>query len=180
MNINLNHIKKMDFVVAKKKLISLEERLAKNEFEYTELNKIYMETHKKINLCENTKIILLKEIKKLEEFIETENIFKSLVQGVEAFDTLTEAELTVISKGMDKSDYRDFVRKDVNPHRLKDLEQLIKNVIEFKKLYPGWILHRMAPSGKYDTLPPKIFYKFTYKSPHGHYMSYDGFELSSS
>jgi hypothetical protein len=108
----------MDFVVAKKKLISLEERLAKNEFEYTELNKIYMETHKKINLCENTKIILLKEIKKLEEIIETENIFKSLVQGVEGFDTLTEAELNVISKGMDKSDYRDFVRKDVNPHRL--------------------------------------------------------------
>jgi hypothetical protein len=73
---------------------------------------------------------------------------------------------------MDKTDYR----KNGNYPRWYDLERLVNEVIVFKKLYPGWILESLARGGQYDTLPPQTFYRYTYKSPHGHYMSMGGIE----
>ena len=82
-----------------------------------------------------------------------------------------------------KTNYRDMeivkIRNEDIP-RYIDLERLVKEVIEFKKIYPGWVLDRIQKSGQYDTLPPQSFYKFTYKSPQGHYMSHGGIELLSS
>ena len=46
----------------------------------------------------------------------------------------------------------------------------------FKKLYPDWILESLTRGGQYDTLPPQTFYRYTYKTPHGHYMSMGGIE----
>ncbi len=79
------------------------------------------------------------------------------------------AELVAISNGMDKTDYR----KHGNYPRWYDLETLVKDVIAFKNLYPGRILVSLSRVGQYDTLPPETFYRYTYKSPHGHYMSMD-------
>ncbi len=98
-------------------------------------------------------------------------------QGIEGFETLLQKELLAISNGMDKRDYRDFVRKEFNFPRFKDLEQLIKDVINFKKLYPGWILDRAESGGQYDTMPPKTFYRYTFKTPQGHYWSHGGIHI---
>jgi hypothetical protein len=107
----------------------------------------------------------------LEDIIESENVFES-VQTVEGFDTLLKSELVVISNGMDKTDYR----KHGNYPRWYDLERLVKEVIYFKKLYPGWILDHLARGGQYDTLPPQTFYRYTYKSQHGLVELYDFIE----
>jgi hypothetical protein len=165
---------------AKNEISKLRAELSENEAEYKELNKIYKETRIKMNFCESRKKELSKEIKKLEEIIETENVFES-VQNIEGFDNLLKEELVIISKGMDKTDYSkmDLVRarsKESIP-RWIDLERLVKEVIGFKKLYPGWILESLSRSGQYDTMPPHSFYSYTYKTPHGHYMSMGGIEL---
>jgi hypothetical protein len=103
--------------------------------------------------------------------VETENMFEE-VKDVEGFVTLSQSELVAISNGMDKTDYRQYGKYP----RWFDLERLVKHVIQFKKHYPGWVLDRVNKSGQYDTLPPQSFYKFTYNTPLGHYMSYGGIE----
>lgn len=170
----------MEFAEAKNEIIRLKAEISQNEAEYKELYKIYRETRIKMNFCESRKKELSKEIKKLKEIIETENVFES-VQNIEGFDTLLQEELVAISNGMDKTDYSkmDLVRarsKESIP-RWIDLERLVKEVIGFKKLYPGWILERLVLSGQYNTLPPQTFYKFTYKTPQGHFMTFGGIEL---
>jgi hypothetical protein len=158
----------------------LKAELAQNDAEYTKIKKIYRETVIKMNFCESRKKELSKEIKKLAEIIEAENVFES-VENIEGFDTLLQEELVAISNGMDKTDYSkmDLVRarsKESIP-RWIDLERLVKEVIGFKKLYPGWILKRVERGGQYDTLPPQTFYEFTYKTPQGHFMTFGGLKL---
>lgn len=165
---------------AKTKIDELRAELAQNDAEYTKIKKIYRETVIKMNFCESRKKELSKEIKKLAEIIEAENVFES-VQNIEGFDTLLQEELVAISNGMDKTDYSkmDLVRarsKESIP-RWIDLERLVKEVIGFKKLYPGWILECVERGGQYDTLPPQTFYSYTYKSPHGHYMTFGGIKI---
>ncbi len=161
----------MEFAEAKNEIVRVREELSQVENQLKELNKIYMENRKKVTSCENRKKELSKEIKKLEDVIESENVFES-VQNIEGFDTLLQEELVAISNGMDKTDYR----KNGNYPRWYDLERLVKEVIAFKKLYPGWILESLTRGGQYDTLPPQTFYRYTYKTPHGHYMSMGGIE----
>jgi chromosome segregation ATPase len=171
MSINLNHNCKMEFAEAKTKIVELRAELIQVDSELKEIGKIYMEYRKKVTSCENKKRELSKEIKKLEEIIESENMFET-VENIEGFDTLLQEELVTISNGMDKTDYR----KRGNYPRWYDLERLVKEVIAFKKLYPGWILESLTKSGQYDTLPPQTFYRYTYNSTHGHHMTHSGIE----
>lgn len=156
----------MEIVEAKSEVVKLRTELAENEAEYKKLNKIYNETRVKMNLCINKKKELSTQIKKLETIIEAEDVFET-VQGTEGFDTLLQSELVAISDGMDKTDYRKYG----NYPRWYDLKRLVKEVIMFKQLYPCWILQSLTIRGQYDTLPPKSFYIYTYKSQHGHSMS---------
>ena len=174
MRINLNHNTKMNIAEAKNEIIRVKAELAEVEIALKELNKFYLEYRRKVNLCDSRRKDLSQQIKNLERIIEKENVFES-VEGVEGFGTLLQEELIAIFNGMDKNDYRKYG----NYHRWHDLEKLVKDVIEFKKLYPDWILYHLTLGGQYDTLPPKTFYKFTYKSPHGHYMSYGGIECEN-
>jgi hypothetical protein len=41
------------------------------------------------------------------------------------------------------------------------------------------VLESVKKTGQYDTLPPKSFYKFTYKTPLGHPMSFGRLEILS-
>jgi hypothetical protein len=164
----------MDIAEAKTKLVELTAELAQNETEHKDLKKIYMEHRKKVNLCENKQKELLKEIEKLEKIIETENIFET-VENIEGFDTLLQEELVAISNGMDRTNYRKIC-KESNYPRFKDLERLVKQVILFKKLYPGWILDSLKNVGRVDILPPETVYKYTFKTPQGHYWSHSGIE----
>jgi hypothetical protein len=162
----------MEIAEAKTKIVELRAEFSRNDSEYKDYRKQYDEISKKIRLCDSRRKDLSQQIKNLERIIDTENVFES-VQGVEGFDTLLQEELVAISNGMDKTDYR----KHGNYPRWHDLERLVKEVIAFKKLYPGWILESLARGGQYDTLPPQTFYKYTYKTPQGHYMSHGGIEV---
>lgn len=159
----------MEYAEAKNEIIRVTAELAEVETELKEINKIYKEYQLKKSECENKKKDLSKEIKKLKEIIETENIYE-LVKNVEGFDTLLSTELVVIFNGMDKTDYRSYG----NFPRWNDLERLVNEVIEFKKIYPGWILEHLANGGQIDTLPPRISYCFEYKTPDGRYMTMGG------
>jgi len=109
---------------------------------------------------------LSKQINKLQDIIDSKNIFASVgdLDGFDGFDMLSEEERALIVKGMDKTDY---TIHDQHVERWIDLKRLIKEVVEFKIQYPGWILESVNKNGQYDTLPPKNFYKFTYKTPLG-------------
>lgn len=170
----------MEFAEAKNELVRVKTELAEFESEYKELYKQYGEIGKKMRSCESKKKNLTREIKKLQDIIESEDIYANVL-WIEGFEMISQVELVAISTGMDQTNYRDMelvrISNNKNIPRYIDLERLVKEVIEFKKQYPGWILERIQKTGQYDTLPPQSFYKFTYKSPHGHYMSYGGIEI---
>jgi len=171
MSINLNHNCKMEIAEAKNKIIILKAELAENDVEHKKLLEFSKEHQKKVNLCVGKKKTLTTEIKKLEEILATENVFDT-VQETEGFGSLLQEELVAISKGMNKTDYR----KDGNYPRWYDLERLVKEIIEFKKLYPGWVLVSLESDGQDDCLPPGTFYRYKYKTPLGHYMTIGDFE----
>jgi hypothetical protein len=164
----------MEIAEAKINIIELRNQLAQIETEYDGYKKIYLENKKMMDLCENRKKDISNDINRLTKIIETENMFES-VQEVEGFETLSQKELLAISIGMDKRDYRKYG----NYPRYKDLEQLIKEVINFKIMYPGWILDRVVSCGQYDTLPPETFYRYTFKTPQGHSWSHGGIQILS-
>jgi hypothetical protein len=110
---------------------------------------------------------LLKNIKELEFNIEMENMFNT-VKDVEDINMLTHDELKAISKGMDKTNYNNNY---INNPRWIDLTRLLTEIIKFKKQYPEWILENIEMTGRKETFPPKNFYKFTYKTPHGHHFN---------
>jgi hypothetical protein len=161
----------MEIAEAKNKIIILKAELAENEVEHKKLVKITEEHHEKMNAWAYRKSALTKEIKKLEEILETENVFET-VQKTEGFDSLLQEELIAIFKGMNKTDYR----KTGNYPRWYDLERLVKGLIEFKKLYPGWVLIYLEVIGQNEIHPPVTVYRYKYKTPRGHYMTMDGVE----
>lgn len=161
----------MDIAEATKELLRVSTELAEIDTQEKELSKTYIDLQKTLRVYDNKKRDLRKEIFRLNDILESENVFKD-IQEIEGFNTLIEQELLAISKGMDKTDYRKYG----DFPRWKDVEEITKEVIEVKKLYPGWILQRVAAGGTYDTMPPQTFYRYTYKTPQGHYMNYGGIE----
>ena len=167
----------MEFAEAKAKLESLRIDLRKVEIDYEEVYTIYKENERKMRLYDNTLRSLTKEIKKMEQIIESEDVFES-VKNIEGFDSLTKNDLFIISKGMDKTNYSDNKIVQDCP-RWIDLERLVKEVIHFKSIYPDWILENIIMTGHYDAMPRRNFYKFTYKTPTGHYMMYGGMDMNN-
>ena len=150
-------------LTAKLKTINSEFKIIDRQFrpyqeEYQKSSQIYRFKRNEIS----------RKIKELKTIVETENMFES-VENIEGYNTLSQSELFAISRGMDKTDYRNDSRVT---QRFIDLERLVREVIEFKKKIPDWILREISVSFQYDTLPPKTFYKFTYLTPEGHHMSY--------
>lgn len=165
----------MEKIYRPEQLVNLRAILNDVNSEYYEYRKQYDEIRNKIRSCENKKKDLIKQIKNLEDIIESEDIYANVL-WIDGFETLTQPELVAISTGMDKTNYRDMAQvktmgNEVIP-RWIDLERLINAVVDVKKQYPGWVLESVQCSGHYDTLPPRNIYKFTYKTPQGHYMSY--------
>jgi len=168
----------MEFAESKNEIIKLTAELVELDIQYKEINKINKENQNKLRLCDVRKYEVRKKIKHIEHIMETENMFDTIAH-VEGIDTLTKEELVLISNDMDKTDYRNSILNSSkqNYPRWFDLERLVKEVIEFKKQYPGWILECLRLDGQYDTFPPQIFYRYTYKSPHGHSMSLGGIKF---
>lgn len=165
MNINISD--------AKTKYNILKEEIKQIDEELTKLQKEYKAIQVNIRTCESKKRELSKETDKLKSVIESEGIFDSVLH-IEGFETLLQHELIAIKECMNQTDYRKITKNEYP--RWIDLEKIVTEVINFKNQYVGWTLYCMQIAGHYDTLPPVNFYKYTYKTPQGHYMSYGGIE----
>lgn len=161
----------MEVAEAIKELGRVSTELAQVDSEEKELSKTYIDLQKTLRAYDNKKRDLRKEIFRLNDILESENVFKD-IEEIEGFDALTQLELIAISKGMDKTDYRKYG----NFPRWKDVEEITKEVIKLKKFYPSWILQRISSAGQYDLMPPRTFYRYTYKTPEGYIMTYGGME----
>lgn len=157
----------MEIDKAKSEIIRVKDELSQVQ---SELARIIIERRKIVRdetICENRKKELNKELKKLKSIIETENMFES-VQNIEGFNTLSQNELIIITNGMDKTNYESMpLLSGQSIPRWYDLERLVTKAVEIKQMYPNWILEKLSLCGQYDTLPPKSFYKFCYKTPQG-------------
>jgi hypothetical protein len=120
--------------------------------------------------------IILKETKRREDIEESKNIIKKNITNIEGFTLLSEDELSIITKGMNKTDYR----KHGYYPRFIDLERICKEVIAVKKRYPQWSLTNLANGGQYDSLPPTIFYKYEYKDEEGIHFNIGGISVSNN
>jgi chromosome segregation ATPase len=156
----------MEFVELRNEIIRLRTELYQLNLEHKEDTVIYNEIVKKMRLCESKQKAITKEIKKLEEIIETEDAYSTILL-IEGTDMLLKVEQIAISNGMDKTDYR----KLGNYPRWVDLERLVKNTIKLKKQYPGWVLKKITKLEGYDNMMPKNYYNFTFETPQGHFMS---------
>jgi len=104
-----------------------------------------------------------KQIKKYKDLINVNNMFKQL-ESMENFKILNGDELIAISNGIDKNDYTKY-----GTERFHDLDQVINQVISIKTKYSDWVLDELTIQGQYDTLPPKNFYKYIFKTPNGYF-----------
>lgn len=159
----------MNFLEAKNAIEKLRDECATVESELRNLSKEWRIINTKRIDFESIHKDLIKQIKHLETIIDNENMFET-VNNIEGFDTLLQEELVEISTGMDRRDYRN----GGDYPRWNDLERLVKNAIEIKKQYPGWILKGIKNTGQYDTFPPQTFYESKYQTPQGHYMCFGG------
>ena len=114
----------------------------------------------------NAEIKRRKDIEDLESFIHTDNI-----SSITGFATLTPDELLIITKNMDKTDYRKY---GATFPRFYDLERICKEVIELKQKYITWTLKGLKRGGQYDTMPPQTFYRYIYKDDNGFYFTIGG------
>ena len=114
----------------------------------------------------NAEIIRRKDIKDLESIIHTDNI-----SSITGFATLTPDELLIITKNMDKTDYRNY---GATFPRFFDFERICKEVIELKQKYTTWTLKGLKRGGQYDTMPPQTFYRYSYKDDNGFYFTIGG------
>lgn len=164
----------MDVEEAKNRIKELRDQISNFEVKIKKLEK----EHREINKKRDNYIDLINErnrdIKNLNRIVEAEHIFDSVV-GLDGYNMLSTEELLAISNGMDRTDY---TKHHSTIPRWIDLETLVKEVIEFKKQYEGFVLNKIVKSGQIDTLPPKNIYTFTYKTPYGHLMSYGGFNFN--
>ena len=117
--------------------------------------------------------IILKETKRREDIEEAKNIINEDIKNIEGFALLSEDELSIITRKMERTDYR----KHGNYPRYLDLERICNEVIAMKKHYPKWSLINLERGGQYDTLPPHTFYKYGYKDEEGCYFDIGGIKV---
>lgn len=151
----------------------LNEKQKKITMERNELSKILRLCDSQLKEVDKDLKLITKEIKRREEIEEAKNIITTDISSIEGFESLSEDELSIITKNMDKTDYR----KNGSYPRFNDLEKICKAVINMKKRYPTWILTNLAAGGQLDTFPPQIFYKYEYKDENDCYFNLGGIQV---
>jgi len=120
------------------------------------------------NLIANKK----KEIVNATNLLLIESAYDEVKQ-IKNIELLSEAELIIITKNMDKTDY---TKRGSYP-RFIDLDRLINEVITIKTKYPGFILDNIRKRGQLDTMPPENYYDFTFVTPHNDYFTISGIQV---
>ena len=101
---------------------------------------------------------ILQEFKRRENIEEAKTMIGEKEKNIDGFDLLSEDELSIIAKNMNKTDYR----KHGKYPRWLDLEKIIKTVVEMKKRYPNFTLSNLDIGGQIDSLPPQTFYRYEF------------------
>jgi len=120
---------------------------------------------KKMNILSKKTLATVSSLQK--EMNNINNIIGEKEKKLEGFNLLTENELEIIIKNMDKNDYRKFG----NYPRWLDLERIIKSIIDIKNIYPNWILTNLSSDLQYETIPPQTFYNYEYKDGNNKYFN---------
>lgn len=131
-----------------------------------------IKVYKPVRLCDtqlkeiDTELIIIKNVlTRRKEIEEVKNIISEYISSIEDFELLSEDELSIIIKNMDRTDYR----KHGVPVRFHDFERICKEVIDNKKKYPKWMLTNLIRGDQYDIIPRQLFYKYEYKDEDGCY-----------
>ena len=127
------------------------------------------------NIDKNLKQIL-NEFKRREDIEESKSILNPEISEIEGFELLREDELSIITKKMDRTDYR----KHGVPIRFYDFKRICIEVINMKKKYPKWTLTDLSRGGQHDTLPPQTFYRYEYKDEYGFHFNIGGIKILNS
>jgi hypothetical protein len=137
-----------DALNEKKKTIKREQQIARNTMYIIE---------KELSDVEDKLNRILREFKRREDIAETKTMIGEKEKNIDGFNLLSEDELSVIAKNMNKTDYRKY-----GAPRWLDLENIIKTVVEMKNSYPKFTLTNLDIGGQIDTLPPKTFYRYEF------------------
>jgi hypothetical protein len=120
--------------------------------------KAVRDLEKELKKIDDNLKIILKEIKHHEDIDEAKNMINENIKNIENFNILNGEEVLLITKKMDRTDYRNYG----DYPRWIDFEKICKEVIQMKKRYPNWLLTDLEKSTKINTVPPQssYFYKF--------------------
>jgi hypothetical protein len=135
----------------------IQNELKANALEKKELFKTLADVQKEIRLNETKHKELVNKISYYEDLINKMETF--LLISPEKLIMFSEDELTEITKGMDKTDYRPLI----GGPRWFNLEKIMDDVIKVKQKYQEWSLKEVKKISQIDTLPPIIIYKYTFE-----------------
>ena len=138
-----------DTLNEKKKNIKREKQIAGNTMYIIE---------KELSDVEDKLKRILQEFKRRENIEEAKTMIGEKEKNIDGFYLLSEDELSIIAKNMNKTDYR----KHGKYPRWLDLENIIKTVIDLKSSYPKFTLTNLDIGGQIDTVPPKTFYRYEF------------------
>jgi hypothetical protein len=133
----------------KKKTVKREKEIARNTMYIIE---------KELSDVEDNLNRILREFKRREDISESKTMIGEKEKNIDGFNLLSEDELSVIAKNMNKTDYRKYGQYP----RWLDLENIIKTVVEMKKRYPKFTLTNLDIGGQIDVLPPQTFYRYEF------------------
>ena len=135
----------------------IQKELKANELEKKDLFKTLSYVQREVKLNETKYKELVNKISYYEDLINTKETF--LCISPDKIKMFSEDELTAITKGMDKKDYR----KLINGPRWFSLEKIMDDVIKVKQKYPEWGLKEVIKIGHIDGLPPIMNYNYTFE-----------------
>lgn len=141
--------------------------------EGTQLQKQSRELRKLINLKEASLQTCERRIFQIKNILFSQNIFnEETMSKFTDFHLLSADELTLIIKGLDKTDYTKYGKP-----RIMDLENVVNFILRIKKLYSTWNLDLLQKTGQQDSLPPGNIYEYTFITPEGHRFIYGGLQI---
>lgn len=163
--VNTEELKnKLESLKSERDVLKLEESQLKKKSD--ELYRLQKTARNNLKNCE-------KRIFEIENILFTKNIFnEETISKFTDFHLLSTNELTIINKGLDKTDYTAYGKP-----RIMDLENVVNLIIKIKKLYPTWNLDLLQKTGQQDSLPPGNIYQYTFITPEGHHFIYGGLQV---
>jgi len=161
-------------------LICLHEEFSKKK-EFLEEEKIKLVKVTRDNEKEQKKIddyikFIFIEISNRKKIEDEKSMITEDIMSIEGYNILSENELSIIKKQMDRRDYSKYGKYP----RWIDLERIISFVINIKKQYPNWILTALSSGCQHGSMPPQTFYNYEFRDEKNIYIDIGEGKLTSS